>query len=160
MSKFNQIDPEEHAQALASIEKLKKECAAMKRLKEQADANTGKSKTLVSRLNKEVSTLKASVEAFKAALEKSKSEKEQLTKSAKSGQMASKKVTEAQAATKKVEATLKEKTAEVGALTSRLNNFKEMMNRMKAALRVSNCDLRFRAFMCFPSSHCHSYLGC
>ena len=143
MSKFNQIDPEEHAQALASVEKLKKECAAMKRLKDQTDANAGKSKALVSRLNKEVSTLKASVEVLKASLEKSKSEKELLTKSAKSGLVASKKVTEAQAATKKVEATLKEKTAEVGALMSRLNNFKEMMNRMKTALSVSNGMLMF-----------------
>lgn len=133
----------------------------MKRLKDQADANTGKSKALVSRLNKEVSTLKASAETFKAALEKSKSEKEQLTKSAKSGQVASKKVTEAQAATRKVEATLKEKTAEVGALNSRLNNFKEMMNRMKAALRVSNNgNATTRAFHLLPPSPRYSYLGC
>ena len=96
VSKFNQIDPEEHEQALATVEKLKKECSTLKTQKEAADGNSTKAKNIVTRLNKEISSQKASMEAFKTALEKTKKEKELLTKSAKAAQITSKKITEAQ----------------------------------------------------------------
>ena len=93
VSKFNQIDPEEHAQALATVEQLKSECEL---LKSQAEANAKKSDDLISSLNKEVATQKASIGAFKAALEKTKKEKEEFANAAKSNMLAMKKVTEAQ----------------------------------------------------------------
>ena len=93
VSKFNQIDPEEHAQALATVEKLKEECSSLKSKKEQADQGEAKAKSLVTRLNKEISSQKSSIEAFKAALEKSKKEKEEFVKS---GALAKKKIAETQ----------------------------------------------------------------
>lgn len=101
ISKFNQIDPEEHAQALASVEQLKSEVAS---LKSQAEASASKADALISSLNKEVVSQKASIGAFKAALEKTKKEKEELTKSAKSNIIAMKKAADAQVSTKRIPA--------------------------------------------------------
>jgi len=129
VSKFHQIDPEEHVQALASVEKLKEECASLKTKKEQADANFVKTKGTVTRLNKEISSHKASIEMFKASLQKSNKEKEDSTK------LANKKIAEAQAATKKAESHLKQAKTEVDGLSSRVNNFRKMMQKMQAQLK-------------------------
>lgn len=96
VSKFNQIDPEEHAQALASVEKLKSESAS---LKSQAEASATKAEGLIASLNKDVASQKASIGAFKAALEKTKKEKEELSKAASSNMLAMKKVADAQVRT-------------------------------------------------------------
>ncbi len=96
VSKFNQIDPEEHAQALESVEKLKSECGS---LKSQAEASAIKAEGLIASLNKEVTSQKASIGAFKAALEKTKKEKEELSKTASSNMLAMKKVVDAQVRT-------------------------------------------------------------
>ena len=103
LSYFNftkfQIDPEEHAQALANVEKLKGECSSLKTQKEQADATTTKAKGIVNRLNKELTSQKASIEAFKTALEKTKKEKEEMAKAAKSNKLANKKIADSQVST-------------------------------------------------------------
>ena len=93
VSKFNQIDPEEHAQALAMVEKLKEDCSSAKTKKDQADVDLTKAKNLVARLNKDILSQKASLEAFKAALEKTKKEKDASTKLS---AIANKKVADAQ----------------------------------------------------------------
>lgn len=132
VSKFNQIDPEEHAQALASVEKLKEECASLKTKKEQADANVAKAKDLTNKVNKENSAQKASIEMLKASLEKTKKEKEEATNLTK---LTNKKVTEAQAAVKKAESELASKMTEVKSVNSRILNFQKMMKKMQAALK-------------------------
>lgn len=96
LSKFNQIDPEEHAQALANVEKLKSECSS---LKLQAETNATTTEALISNLNKEIATQKAAIGTIKAALEKTKKEKEELSKAAKSNMLAMKKVVEVQVST-------------------------------------------------------------
>ncbi|KAL7539107.1 hypothetical protein ACHAXR_009024, partial [Thalassiosira sp. AJA248-18] len=135
VSKFNQIDPEEHAQALAAVEKLKGECSSLKTQKDQAAANSTKAKNLVTRLNKEISSQKASIEAFKAALDKTKLEKEELTKTAKANKLTNKKIAEAQDATKKAEEELKKSKMEVAGLNSRVSNFKKMLQKMQLNLK-------------------------
>eukprot|EP00579_Thalassiosira_antarctica_P013616 CAMPEP_0201939780 /NCGR_PEP_ID=MMETSP0903-20130614/43907_1 /ASSEMBLY_ACC=CAM_ASM_000552 /TAXON_ID=420261 /ORGANISM="Thalassiosira antarctica, Strain CCMP982" /LENGTH=2217 /DNA_ID=CAMNT_0048481399 /DNA_START=64 /DNA_END=6717 /DNA_ORIENTATION=- len=132
VSKFNQIDPEEHSQALASVEKLKEELSSLKTKKEQADASSIKAKSLVTRLNKEISSQKASIGAFKAALEKTKKEKGE---SANSNIRANNKIAEAQAATQKAESGLKASKAEVEALNSRMTNFRKIMQKMQGGLK-------------------------
>jgi len=132
VSKFNQIDPEEHAQAVASVEKLKEECASFKTKKEQADANATKAKGLVTRLNNEISSQKASIEMFKASLEKVKKEKEESTNSNK---IFNKKIAEAQTATKKAESGLKSSRTEVDSLNARISNFRKMMQKMQTGLK-------------------------
>ena len=101
---FQQIDPEEHAQALASVEQMKEECKSMKGLKDKAEKDSSSAKGLVAQLNKEISSQKASMDAFKTALEKTKAEKEKLSKAAQLND--SKKVAEAQAALKASKAEL------------------------------------------------------
>ena len=64
VSKFNQIDPEDYAQALASVDQLKGECSSLKIHNELSDANMAKAKGLVARLNKEIESQKASIEAI------------------------------------------------------------------------------------------------
>ena len=72
---------------------MKEECTSLKTKKEQADASSIKAKSLVTRLNKEISSQKASIGAFKAALEKTKKEKGE---SANSNIRANNKIAEAQ----------------------------------------------------------------
>jgi nucleoprotein TPR len=86
---------------------------SLESLKEKAEKDSASAKSLIARLNKEISTQKSSIEAFKNALEKTKEEKEKLTKSAQSNLASNKKIAEAQAATKKSEDALKDKTAEL-----------------------------------------------
>lgn len=107
-----QIDPEEHARALASIDKLEAEMLVLKGQKEKAELDSANAKGVVARLNKEASTQKASIDAFKAALEKTKAENEKLAKSAQSNEVTKKKIAEAEAAAKKSEDALKDKITE------------------------------------------------
>jgi len=53
----------------------------------------------VNRLNKELTSQKASIEAFKTALEKTKKEKEEMAKAAKSNKLANKKIADSQVST-------------------------------------------------------------
>jgi nucleoprotein TPR len=96
VSKFNQIDPEDYAQARASVDQLKCECETLKAQKELSDANTTKAEGLVARLNKEIESQKASIAAFKNALEKTKKEKEELSKTATSNKITNTKIAAAQ----------------------------------------------------------------
>ena len=135
VSKFNQIDPTEHAQALESIDKLKGECASFKSFKEKAVSESSKAKGIVTKLNKEIASQKASIEVFRTALEKTKKEKEELVTSAKANKATNKKITEAQIAAKKAqEETLKTKE-ELTALTARLDNFKKIMTKMQNGIK-------------------------
>ena len=96
VSKFNQIDPEDYAQALASVDQLRCECESLKAQKELSDANTAKADGLVTRLNKEIESQKASIAAFKNALEKTKKEKEELSEAASSNKIINTKMAAAQ----------------------------------------------------------------
>jgi nucleoprotein TPR len=101
VSKFNQIDPEDYAQALITVDKMKGECALLKEQKELSDANTAKAEGLVARLKKEIESQKASITAFKNALEKTKKEKEELSKASSSNKQANMKIAAAQVRTYK-----------------------------------------------------------
>jgi len=96
VSKFNQIDPEDYAQALASVDQLKGECSSLKTQKDLSDANMAKTEGLVARLNKEVESQKASIEAIKNELEKTKREKEELSKAASANKLTSMMIAAAQ----------------------------------------------------------------
>ena len=96
VSKFNQIDPEDYAQALITVDKMKSECASLKEQKDLSDANTAKAEGLVARLKKEIESQKASITAFKNALEKTKKEKEELSKASSSNKQANMKIAAAQ----------------------------------------------------------------
>jgi len=135
VSKFNQIDPEEHAQALANIEKLQGELSTLKSAKDKAEKDCSNAKNLVSRLNKEVSSMKASMETLKLNLENATSEKEKLTKSAKSNEAAAKEITAAKEATKKVEEQLKAAKIENDGLNGRVANFKKMLSKLQKGMK-------------------------
>jgi nucleoprotein TPR len=96
VSKFNQIDPEDYAQALASVDQLKGECSSLKTQKDLSDANMAKAEGLVARLNKEVESQKASIEAIKNELKKTKREKEELSKAASVNRLSNMKIAAAQ----------------------------------------------------------------
>jgi nucleoprotein TPR len=96
VSKFNQIDPEDYAQALASVDQLKGECSSLKTQKDLSDANMAKAEGLVARLNKEVESQKASIEAIKNELKKIKREKEELSKAASVNRLSNMKIAAAQ----------------------------------------------------------------
>lgn len=135
VSKFNQIDPADHAKALESIEKLKGECASLQSLKEKAVSESTNAKGIVTKLNKEVATQKASIETLMTSLEKTKKEKEELVKSSKASKATNKKVTEAQNAAKKAQEETKKAKEEITALNSRVDNFKKMMTKMQRGLQ-------------------------
>jgi len=78
VTKFNQIDPEEHANLIKKVEEFEKECAASKVSKEKASREAASAKSIVLRLNKEMTRQKALVETTKGALEKAKEEKKKL----------------------------------------------------------------------------------
>ena len=96
VSKFNQIDPEDYAQALASVDQLKGECSSLKTQKDLSDVNMAKAEGLVACLNKEVESQKASIEAIKNKLEKAKREKEELSKAASANRLSNMKIAAAQ----------------------------------------------------------------
>jgi len=70
VSKFHQIDPEEHSKALAKLEESKKECATLQSAKHQAGKETSSAKALITRLNKDIAKQRETTESIKAALEK------------------------------------------------------------------------------------------
>ena len=81
---MRQIDPAEHSKALAELEERKKECVTLKAAKESAESQTKNTKTIISRLNKEVLRLKNLYETSKSSLEKTNKEIESLKKKNKS----------------------------------------------------------------------------
>jgi nucleoprotein TPR len=135
VSKFNQIDPTEHAQALESIERLKGECASLNSLREKAVSESTNAKGIVTKLNKEIASQKASIEVFRTALEKAKKEKEELVVSSQASKATNKKIVEAQNAAKKAEEETKKAQEEVTALNARVDNFKKMMLKMQKGLK-------------------------
>jgi len=70
VSKFHQIDPEDHLKALAKVEESKKECVVLQAAKEQADKETSSAKALIIRLNKDITKQREITDATKTALEK------------------------------------------------------------------------------------------
>lgn len=60
-----QIDPDEHDKVLKQLDELKKECESLKTMKESADKASVNAKTLIVRLNKELSQQRALVDAEK-----------------------------------------------------------------------------------------------
>ena len=135
VTKFNQIDPTEHAQALESIEKLKGECTSLKSLKEKAVAESSNAKGVVTKLNKEVASQKVSIEGFRKALEKANKEKDELVKSSKMNKATNKKIADAQNAAKKAQQETKSAKEEVTALTARIDNFKDMMRKLQQGMK-------------------------
>lgn len=80
VSKFNQIDPDEHEEALAGIEKLQEECEQLKTQKRTAKIEITNAKAEVSRSNKELSQQRILVGTQKNAIAKMLLEKQDVTK--------------------------------------------------------------------------------
>jgi nucleoprotein TPR len=79
VSKFNQIDPEEHNRVLKQAETLGREINDLKAQKEVAEKEGTNAKAIVSKLNKELAQQKALVQRQQSLLKKIQSDKESST---------------------------------------------------------------------------------
>jgi len=80
VTKFHQIDPEEHSKALAQVEECKKECAKLNTAKENAERQSAAAKNLIIQKNKEMNKFKSLYETSKINLDKAKKELETVQK--------------------------------------------------------------------------------
>eukprot|EP00531_Pseudo-nitzschia_arenysensis_P008972 CAMPEP_0116139686 /NCGR_PEP_ID=MMETSP0329-20121206/13444_1 /TAXON_ID=697910 /ORGANISM="Pseudo-nitzschia arenysensis, Strain B593" /LENGTH=1924 /DNA_ID=CAMNT_0003634745 /DNA_START=165 /DNA_END=5939 /DNA_ORIENTATION=+ len=83
VSKFNQVDPAEHAQVVKKAEDLEKEVKALEEKKVSAEEETKRIRTLASRASTQLSQNKQTVENQKKAIAKLTTEKAALVKAQK-----------------------------------------------------------------------------
>jgi nucleoprotein TPR len=143
---FNfQIDPEEHANALKKVEESEKQCVALQKDKAKAEKDIANVKTLVTRLNKEMSKQKSLAEASKAALAKAKAEKEALIKSTTSTETTKKEVDDLKKAKEQVDAQLKSTKVDLQAQKKRLEGLKTILktnNKKSMEMKQTMEDLK------------------
>jgi len=132
VSKFNTIDPEEHAQALASVEASKKEVESLKTTKARVEKEAASAKALVSRLNKELTQRKTELETAKASLAKVTAEKNSLSKKSSAADTSvTKERLQLKQALKKKEEDLVASKAETEAANNRIEGLKKIMGKLK-----------------------------
>ena len=132
VSKFNTIDPEEHAQALARAEASKKECESLKNAEERSDKECASAKALVTRLNKEITQTKTALETAKTSLLKVTAEKAALLKkSSAAGTTSAKELLQLKETLKQREEELVASKGETEAASKRIDGLKNILNKMK-----------------------------
>jgi len=132
VSKFHQIDPEEHAKALTKIEEGKKECAELKAAKLQAEKEATGAKAVLSRVNKDLTKFKSMAETTKKTLDKMLSEKDNMLKSNEKTSGAYKKeLQELKTSKKSLESQLKNKNTEFEQQKGRVENLTKMLRNNK-----------------------------
>mmetsp|Transcript_59757 Transcript_59757/g.177074 ORF Transcript_59757/g.177074 Transcript_59757/m.177074 type:complete len:2177 (-) Transcript_59757:51-6581(-) len=131
VSKFNQIDPEEHTQALARADSLSRKCESLKILKEKADKECIATKALLVRLNKEITVHKLQLDSAKSSLAKSQAEKANFQKTASVASALTKERDQFKEAAKKADDAIKRTKADLAAATTRVENFQKMLRKMK-----------------------------
>ena len=80
VSKFNQVDPVEHAKAVKKAEDLEKQLEVMEKEKTNAVNETKRIRSFASRASTQMSQLKQTIESKKKEMEKLTAEKDSLTK--------------------------------------------------------------------------------
>ena len=83
VSRFNQVDPEDHTKALKKVETLEKQVKSLVEKKTAAEEETKRIRTLASRASSQLSQNKQMVESQKKAIAKLTAEKDALQKSQK-----------------------------------------------------------------------------
>ncbi len=132
VSKFNTIDPEEHAQALASVEASKKEVESLKSIKARVEKEAASAKNLVSRLNKELTQRKTELEAAKTSLAKVTAEKNSLSKKSSAADTSlAKERLQLKQALKNKEEELASSKAEMESANNRIEGLKKIMGKLK-----------------------------
>ena len=132
VSKFNTIDPEEHVQALASVEASKKEVESLKSTKARVEKEAASAKTLVSRLNKELTQRKTELEAAKTSLAKVTAEKNSLSKKSSAADTSvAKERLQLKQALKNKEEELASSKAEMESANNRIEGLKKIMGKLK-----------------------------
>ena len=132
VSKFNTIDPEEHAQALASVEASKKEVESLKTTKARVEKEAASAKALVSRLNKELTQRKTELETAKTSLAKVTAEKNSLSKKSSAADTSvAKERLQLKQALKKKEEELAASKGETQAANNRIEGLKKIMGKLK-----------------------------
>ena len=132
VSKFNTIDPEEHVQALASVEASKKEVQSLMSTKARVEKEAASAKTLVSRLNKELTQRKTELEAAKTSLAKVTAEKNSLSKKSSAADTSvAKERLQLKQALKNKEEELASSKAEMESANNRIEGLKKIMGKLK-----------------------------
>ena len=133
---FFQIDPEDYEKAVSAAESAKKETADVKMLKDKAEKACENAKTIIIRLNKEISNYKVSIKEMDAKLTKAVTEKEEFIKSHDEG--AKKERDELKVKIKKIEAELGSAKFELNTKESRVVNLTNMLKKFKNMIAESN----------------------
>jgi len=142
LKKFNQIDPEEHSTALKKVEEAEHRASELLAAKEKAEKETAAAKSLVSRLNKELLKMRSTLETSNASLNQAKSENEELVKNnSGSIDVLKKEIEDTNKMKEKVEKELGSAKLEIVALSSRLENLKNISRSNKAKVLESQKSL-------------------
>jgi len=136
VTKFNQIDPEEHAQVLERVEAMKKEIESLQAQKDQAERDAASVKALVARLNKEISTFRTSIENTKKTLAKTTAERDALAKrNSSDGSDAAKERDNLKAASQKMEAELSTAKSDLSLANGRVENLMKILRKQKDSVQ-------------------------
>jgi len=128
LNKFQQIDPEEHAALQKRAEKLSTDLDLLTAEKSKSDVELASTKTVISRLNAQMSQQKTQLDAITKKLAKSASENrksEELANVAKEKDELSAKVT-------KLEGELESSKTELKSTKQRVDNLRGMLQKYKA----------------------------
>jgi len=136
VTKFNQIDPEEHAQVLERVEAMKKEIESLQAQKDKAERDAASVKALVARLNKEISTFRTSIENTKKTLAKTTAERDALAKrNSSDGSDAAKERDNLKAASQKMEAELSTAKSDLSLANGRVENLMKILRKQKDSVQ-------------------------
>lgn len=150
VSKFNTIDPEEHAQALASVEASKKEIESLKTTKARVEKEAASAKALVSRLNKDLTQRKTELETAKTSLAKVTAEKNSLSKKSSAADTSvAKERLQLKQALKKKEEELAASKVEMEAANNRIEGLKKIMGKLKQ----QNVDIQKKSMAAEAKQH-------
>ena len=134
VSKFNQIDPEEHSRVVKQVETLQKQCSDVKTQKDSAEKEGANAKAVVSKLNKDLAQQKALVQKQQSLLKKMKTDKDSATVSSSASAAITKDNVVLKEKLQKMESESKSNKTELKGANDRIEMLKQRMRQFQKQL--------------------------
>mmetsp|Transcript_18894 Transcript_18894/g.27951 ORF Transcript_18894/g.27951 Transcript_18894/m.27951 type:complete len:1878 (-) Transcript_18894:926-6559(-) len=127
VSKFNQVDPEEHQRIVKEAENVRKECSVLKTQKDASEKEGASAKALVAKLNKDLSSQKTILQKQQAMLKKMNLEKESAAKTSSTTASVTKERDQLKEMYKKMKSEFTSKETELKGANDRIENLKQRL---------------------------------
>lgn len=134
VSKFNQIDPEEHSKVVKEVGVLKKNCSELQKLKEAAEKEGTNANALLTKVNRDLTQQKALVQKQQSLLKKMKVDKESASKSSTTTAVVTTERDALKETLKKKEVELVSTKVEVKGANDRIENLKNRLRQFQKTI--------------------------